>query len=50
MAGEITAAHLGTIHNLRFYLSLMEKMRMAIEQDRFESWRKEYQSAYTTGA
>ncbi|MDI6740202.1 MAG: tRNA guanosine(34) transglycosylase Tgt [Candidatus Edwardsbacteria bacterium] len=46
MAGEITAAHLGTIHNLRFYLSLMEKIRNAIAQDRFESWRKEYLSAY----
>jgi queuine tRNA-ribosyltransferase len=44
MAGEITAAHLATIHNLRFYLSLMEKIRAAIEQQRFEQWRREFLS------
>ncbi len=42
MAGEITAAHLGTIHNLRFYLSLMEQIREAIERDRFGAWRNEF--------
>ena len=34
--GEILAARLGTIHNLHQYLSLMQSMRAAIEQRRFD--------------
>jgi queuine tRNA-ribosyltransferase len=34
--GEILAARLGTIHNLYHYLSLMQAMRAAIEEQRFE--------------
>ncbi|HTY07700.1 MAG TPA: tRNA guanosine(34) transglycosylase Tgt [Candidatus Edwardsbacteria bacterium] len=49
MAGEMTAAHLGTIHNLRFYLSMMEQARAAIEQDRFDQWRDEFSAAYAAG-
>jgi queuine tRNA-ribosyltransferase len=33
--GEILAARLHTIHNLHFYLSLMQSMRTAIEEQRF---------------
>ncbi|HWK75151.1 MAG TPA: tRNA guanosine(34) transglycosylase Tgt [Povalibacter sp.] len=35
---EILAARLGTIHNLFHYLSLMQAMRQAIEQRRFEAF------------
>jgi len=35
---EILAARLGTIHNLFHYLSLMQAMRQAIEQQRFEAF------------
>ena len=38
---EMTARTLNTIHNLHFYLELMRRMRRAIEEDRFETLRKE---------
>jgi queuine tRNA-ribosyltransferase len=43
--GEILAARLGTIHNLFFYLQLMRTLREAIEQQRFESFRREFYAA-----
>jgi queuine tRNA-ribosyltransferase len=36
--GEILAARLGTIHNLHHYLSLMQSMRTAIEEQRFAAF------------
>jgi queuine tRNA-ribosyltransferase len=36
--GEILAARLGTIHNLYYYLSLMQSMRSAIEEQRFNAF------------
>jgi queuine tRNA-ribosyltransferase len=39
---EILAARLGTIHNLHFYLSLMQQIRAAIEQGRFEEFAREF--------
>ncbi|WP_368643320.1 tRNA guanosine(34) transglycosylase Tgt [Castellaniella ginsengisoli] len=41
-AGEISGARLNTLHNLHFYLHLMEDMRTAIEENRFESWRETF--------
>lgn len=38
-ARELLAYRLATIHNLRFVLRLMEEMRAAIKQRRFESYR-----------
>lgn len=40
-SNEILGAILATIHNLRFYLSLMEKSRMAIDQGFFVEFRRE---------
>ncbi|MGH6917578.1 MAG: tRNA guanosine(34) transglycosylase Tgt [Geminicoccaceae bacterium] len=40
--GEILAARLGTIHNLHHYLSLMQSMRSAIEQQRFSAFVTEF--------
>lgn len=37
-SGEILAAQLNTIHNLRYYQVLMADMRAAIEQDAFPSY------------
>jgi queuine tRNA-ribosyltransferase len=39
---EITAYILGTIHNLRFYLRLMEDIREAIKENRFKQFKKEF--------
>jgi queuine tRNA-ribosyltransferase len=35
VAREMTASTLNTIHNLHFYLDLMKRIRLAIEEDRF---------------
>lgn len=40
--GEILAARLGTIHNLRYYLSLMQSMRSAIEEQRFNAFATDF--------
>ncbi len=40
-AGEILALQLATLHNLSFYLRLVERAREAILQDRFEPWKEE---------
>lgn len=45
-AGEITGGRLATIHNLRYLLRLMERIRLAIDEDRFEDFRKDYFSGY----
>jgi len=41
--GEPLAIRLATMHNLRFYLNLMEKIRKAITYDYFEDMVKSYQ-------
>lgn len=40
--GEILGARLNTIHNLYYYQSLMQEIRDAIEQERFEEFRREF--------
>jgi len=40
--GEILAARLGTIHNLFYYLSLMQSLREAIEQSRFAAFANDF--------
>ena len=45
-AGEITGGRLVTIHNLRYLLRLMERIRAAIEEDRFEAFRRDFFAKY----
>ena len=45
-AGEITGGRLATIHNLRYLLRLMERIRQAIEEDRFEEFRRDFFNRY----
>ncbi|MDT6960534.1 MULTISPECIES: tRNA guanosine(34) transglycosylase Tgt [unclassified Cupriavidus] len=40
--GEILGARLNTIHNLYYYLELMREMRTAIEEHRFEAFRRRF--------
>jgi queuine tRNA-ribosyltransferase len=40
--GEILAARLGTIHNLHYYLALMQSMRAAIEEQRFSAFAADF--------
>jgi queuine tRNA-ribosyltransferase len=41
LAGEMTAATLMSLHNLFFYLDMMEAMRQSIRLCRFEEFRRE---------
>ena len=41
-AGEMLAMRLAVLHNLYFYNSLMEKIREALDEGRFETFRKTY--------
>jgi len=42
MAKEILSSHLNTIHNLHYFVNLMQQMREAIEEDRFAEFRQEF--------
>jgi len=42
MAKEILSMRLNTLHNLYFYLDFFGKMRRAIEENRFDAFRKEW--------
>jgi queuine tRNA-ribosyltransferase len=44
MAGEILAMILNTIHNVRHYLALMERIREAIREDRYMAFQKQFLS------
>ena len=39
---EILGAHLATVHNLHFYLTIMKEMREAIAEQRFDVWRRAF--------
>jgi len=41
-ANEITGSRLNTLHNLHFYLKIMEEMRTAIAEGRFDAWREQF--------
>ena len=42
MAKELLAYRLNTIHNIHYYIKLMEQMRIAIQKDEFEIFRKNF--------
>ncbi len=46
ISGEYLAARLNTVHNLAYYLNLMQQIRRAIEENRFDEWVKNF---YTQG-
>jgi queuine tRNA-ribosyltransferase len=41
---ELLSYRLNTIHNLHYYLHLMDEMRTAIKRGRFEEWRSSFYS------
>ncbi len=45
-AGEILALRLASLHNLRFYFRMIDRMREAILAGRFASWRAAFLEAY----
>ncbi|HSG29208.1 MAG TPA: tRNA guanosine(34) transglycosylase Tgt, partial [Candidatus Krumholzibacterium sp.] len=46
MAGEMLGPRLASIHNLHFYLHLLEVMRQVITEGRFAGWRTEFYEKY----
>ncbi len=49
-ANEILGARLNTIHNLFYYQQLMREIRQAIEQGRFEEFRRQFKADRQSGA
>jgi queuine tRNA-ribosyltransferase len=45
-SGEILGLRLNTLHNLHFYLSLMAQARTALDEGRFEAFRREKVEAW----
>ena len=41
-AGEMLGARLNSLHNLHFYQDFTARMREALEEGRFETWRREF--------
>lgn len=41
-SNEITGARLNTLHNLHYYLNLMQEMRDALEENRFDQWQYQF--------
>jgi queuine tRNA-ribosyltransferase len=48
-AGEILGLHLNTLHNLHHFLRLMDGAREAIEQRRFDAFRRDRLAGYANG-
>jgi queuine tRNA-ribosyltransferase len=48
-AKEILGARLNTIHNLHYYLNLMQEMRDAIDADRFDAFRIQFRADRSRG-
>jgi queuine tRNA-ribosyltransferase len=44
LIGETLGGALVSLHNLAFYQDLMESMRAAIKESRFEEWRRDFLS------
>jgi queuine tRNA-ribosyltransferase len=42
VCGELLSARLNTVHNLTFYIRLMQQMREAILENRFDDWAKTF--------
>jgi queuine tRNA-ribosyltransferase len=47
-AQEITGMILGTIHNIRFYNKLMEDIREAIKENKFQNFKKSFLEMYNS--
>jgi queuine tRNA-ribosyltransferase len=48
-ANEVLSAILASIHNVQFYLDLMDQCRSAIEQHRFAAFKREFLAEYQRG-
>src|SRR5471032_2470409 len=46
---EILGARLNTIHNLHYYLDIMQQMRDALDEDRFHAWTLQFHAERARG-
>jgi queuine tRNA-ribosyltransferase len=46
---EILGARLNTIHNLHYYLDIMQQMRDALDADRFPAWMQQFHAERARG-
>ena len=49
ISNEVLSAILASIHNVHFYLSMMEEIRKAIEEDRFSEYKRMFLETYLQG-
>ncbi|MDI6727045.1 MAG: tRNA guanosine(34) transglycosylase Tgt [Smithellaceae bacterium] len=49
MAGEILAMTLNTIHNIRYFMRLMERIRESIKRGAYDEFRKDFSRARVVG-
>jgi queuine tRNA-ribosyltransferase len=47
--GEMLAPMLASIHNLHYYLNLMREVRLALDEGRFEAFRKQFAADRASG-
>lgn len=48
MVGEYSAGQMMSYHNLYFYISLMQRARFAIKEDRYEGFYQEFRKRYSS--
>jgi queuine tRNA-ribosyltransferase len=48
VAGEALSARLNSIHNLTYYIRIMQQMRQAILENRFDEWRDSFYTRRNT--
>jgi queuine tRNA-ribosyltransferase len=49
IANEVLSAILASIHNVHFYLNMMDEIRKAIEEDRFSVYKRDFHESYMKG-
>ena len=50
VSGEMLAMRLAVLHNLYFYNKLMERIRLALDEGRFDAFRSQYAPVLDTPA
>ncbi len=49
VSNEVLSAILASIHNVHFYLNMMEEIRKSIEEDRFAEYKRMFMESYLKG-
>jgi queuine tRNA-ribosyltransferase len=49
ISNEVLSAILASIHNVHFYLNMMDEIRNAIEEDKFSEYKRDFLESYLKG-